>query len=116
MKLLARLMPFLPLSFILLLSSLEVAIIDEELDMEDPYDYEKDNFEDEDEEEDDRYLKVAIVEDKAYWVVNNMFYEADVVDEEIVKEEARPVNAFDMNVRDVNKMMTILDSIEDWKN
>jgi len=61
-------------------------------------------------------LKVAIVEDKAYWVVNNMFYEADVVDEEIVKEEARPVNAFDMNVRDVNKMMTILDSIEDWKN
>jgi hypothetical protein len=107
-------MPFLPLSFILLLSSLEVAIIDEELDIEDPYDYEKDNFEDE--EEDDRYLKVAIVEDKAYWVVNNMFYEADVVDEEIVKEEARPVNAFGMNVRDVNKMMTILDSIEDWKN
>lgn len=114
MKLLVRLMPFLPLSFILLLSSLEVAIIDEELYMEDPYDYEKDNFEDE--EEDDRYLKVAIVEDKAYWVVNNMFYEADIVDEEIVKEEARPVNAFDMNVRDVNKMMTILDSIEDWKN
>lgn len=68
------------------------------------------------EEEDDRYLKVAIVEDKAYWVVNNTLYEADIVDEEIVKEEARPVDAFDMDFREVNKMMTILDSIQDWKN
>jgi len=114
MKLLARLMPFLPLSFILLLSALEVTIIEEELDMDNPYDYEREDFDDE--EEDERYLKVAIVEDKAYWVANNIFYEAEVIDEEIVKEEARPVDAFDMELRDVNKMMTILDNIQDWKN
>jgi len=114
MRLLAKLMPFLPLSFILLLSALEVTIIEEEIDMEDPYDYERDGFNDEEEEE--RYLKVAIVEDKAYWVVNNVFYEADVIDEEIIKEEAKPVAAFDMNMKDVNKMMTILDNIQDWKN
>lgn len=113
MKLLARLMPFLPLSFVLLLSALEITIIDEELDMNDPYDYERDDY---DEEEDDRYLKVAIVEDKAYWVVNNVFYEADVVDEEIIKEDAKPVDAFDMDFREVTKMMTILDNIQDWKN
>lgn len=113
MKFLARLMPFLPLSFILLLSSLEVTIIEEELDMDYPYDYEKDDY---DEEEDDRYLKVAIVEDKAYWVVNNVFYEADVVDEEILKEDAKPVDAFDMDFKEVTKMMTILDNIQDWKN
>jgi len=112
-KLLARLMPFLPLSFILLLSSLEVTIIDEELEMNDPYDYERDDY---DEEEDERYLKVAIVEDKAYWVVNNVFYEADVVDEDIIKEDAKPVDAFDMDFKDVTKMMTILDNIQDWKN
>jgi hypothetical protein len=106
-------MPFLPLSFILLLSSLEVTIIEEELDMDDPYDYERDGY---DEEEDDRYLKVAIVEDKAYWVVNNVFYEADVVDEEILKEDAKPVDAFDMDFKEVTKMMTILDNIQDWKN
>ena len=112
MKFLARLMPFLPLSFILLLSSIELTIIDEELDidMDKPYNYE------DDEEEDDRYLKVAIVEDKAYWVVNNVFYEADVVDEEIIKEDARPVDAFDMDFKQVTKMMTILDNIQDWKN
>lgn len=105
-------MPFLPLSFILLLSSIELTIIDEELDidMDKPYNYE------DDEEEDDRYLKVAIVEDKAYWVVNNVFYEADVIDEEIMKEDARPVDAFDMDFKEVTKMMTILDNIQDWKN
>ena len=112
MKFLAKLMPFLPLSFILLLSSIELTIIDEELDMDmdEPYNYE------DDEEEDDRYLKVAIVEDKAYWVVNNVFYEADVVDEEIMKEDAKPVDAFDMDFKQVTKMMTILDNIQDWKN
>ena len=113
MKLLARLMPILPLSFIMLLAYLEVSIVEEEIDMDKPYDYE-DDFDDE--EEDDRYLKVAIVEDKAYWVVNNIFYEADVIDEEIMKDDAKPVDAFDMNMRDVNKMMTILDNIQDWKN
>jgi hypothetical protein len=111
-RLLVGLMPFLPLSFILLLSSLEITIMDEELDMDmdKPYNYE------DDEEEDEGYLKVAIVEDKAYWVVNNTFYEADVIDEEIMKDDARPVDAFDMNFKDVNKMMTILDNIQDWKN
>ena len=101
-------MPFLPLSFILLLSSLEVTIIDEELDMSDVFDH--------DDEEDERYLRVAIVEDKAYWVVNNTLYEADVIDEEIMKDDARPVDAFDMDFKEVTKMMTILDNIQDWKN
>ena len=108
MKFLANLMPFLPLSFILLLSSLEVTIIDEELDMSDVFDR--------DHEEDERYLRVAIVEDKAYWVVNNTLYEAEVIDEEIMKEDAKPVNAFDMDFKEVTKMMTILDNIQDWKN
>jgi hypothetical protein len=109
MKLLAKIMPFLPLSFMLLLSSIEVSIIEEDFDFDDIYDYEQ-------EEEEERYLKVAIVEDKAYWVVNNTLYEADVIDEEIMKDEARPVNAFLMDFKEVTKMMTILDNIQDWKN
>jgi hypothetical protein len=67
-------------------------------------------------DDEDNFMKVAIVEDKAYWIVNNTFWEADVVDEEIIKEEARQVDAFDLDFKDVNKMMIILDSIEDWKN
>lgn len=103
MKFLGKLLPFFPLSFLLLLGYFRVTLDEEDFDM---------NLE----EEDDRYLRVAIVEDKAYWVVNNTLYEADIVDEEIVKEEARPVNAFEMDFREVSKMMTILDSIQDWKN
>lgn len=100
-------MPFFPLSFIILLSSLEIEVVEEDFDMNDIFDYEKEN---------EKYLRVAIVEDKAYWVINNILYEADVVDEEIVKEEARPVDAFDMDFKEVSKMMAILDNIQDWKN
>ena len=100
-------MPFFPLSFIILLFSLEIIITEEDFDMNDIFD---------NEEEDDRYLKVAIVEDKAYWVVNNTLYEADVIDEEIMKDDAKPVDAFDMDFKEVDKMMTILDNIQDWKN
>jgi hypothetical protein len=106
-KFLAKLMPFFPLSFIILLFSLEIIITEEDFDMNDIFD---------NEEEDDRYLKVAIVEDKAYWVVNNTLYEADVIDEEIMKDDAKPVDAFDMDFKEVDKMMTILDNIQDWKN
>lgn len=107
-------MPILPLSFVILIASLEIEIIEEELDMDldKPYNYEDDD----DYEEEDGYLKVAIVEDKAYWVVNNIFYEAEVIDDEILKEDAKPVDAFDMDFKDVTKMMIILDSIQDWKN
>jgi len=106
-KILAKLMPFFPLSFIILLSALEIDTIEEDFDMSDIFDYEQEN---------EKYLKVAIVEDKAYWVVNNTLYEADVVDEEILKEEARVVDAFDMDFKQVTKMMAILDNIQDWKN
>lgn len=103
MKFIGKLIPFLPLSFILLLNFFKITLNEEDFNM---------NLD----EDDDNYLRVAIVEDKAYWVIDNTLYEADIVDEEIVKEEARPVNAFEMDFREVNKMMTILDSIQDWKN
>lgn len=100
----------MPLSFLLLIGYTTNETNDEEEE-------EKLFFDDyDDEEEDERYLKVAIVDDKAYWVVNNTFYQAEIIDDEIIKEDARPVDAFDIDFKDVNKMMTILDSIEDWKN
>jgi hypothetical protein len=69
-----------------------------------------------DDEDEENFIKVAIVEDKAYWIINNVLYQADVVDGEIAKEEAEPVDAFDMEFNDVNKLMNILDNMQDWKN
>ncbi len=100
-KALAILLPFFPLSFILFIG-LFLQIAEEEDALE--------------ENEDENFIKVAIVEDKAYWVINNILYEANVVDGEIEKEEASPVDAFKMNYKEVNKLMSILDNMQDWKN
>ena len=97
------LLPFLPMSFLLLLNFIVKATEEEE--MHQPLD-----------DEDEGFIKVAIVEDKAYWVINNVLYQADVVDEEIQREYAEPVDAFSMDYREVNKLMNILDNIQDWKN
>ena len=100
---LLTLLPFLPMSFVLFIGfKIETA---EEKEMHQPFD-----------EEDDNFIKVAIVEDKAYWVIDNVLYQADVVDDEIEREYAEPVDAFDMDYKEVNRLMNILDNIQDWKN
>lgn len=63
------------------------------------------------EEDEEEIISVAIFGDKAYWVEDNMFYEADVVNDQINKETSRPVNVFEMSIYDVNKMLFILDNL-----
>ena len=89
--------------YVLPLNFLQMSIVSEEKQYEQFFD------------EDEDYVKVAIAEDKAYWVFNNTLYEAEIIDDEIVREYARPVDAFDMKYEDVTKLMQILDEIEDWE-
>jgi hypothetical protein len=103
-KVLAKVSPFLPLSFMLLFYFLVEALTEEE-EMHQPFN-----------EEDENFIKVAIVEDKAYWVIQNVLYQADIIDEEIDKENASPVDAFSMDFKEVNQLMNILDNMQDWKN
>lgn len=65
-------------------------------------------------DDNDNYIKVAVLDDKAYWVFQNTLYEADVVDDEVVKEDARPVDAFDMHFEQVKELMELLDEMENW--
>ena len=79
--------------------------------------YNKEEHMEEDfDEEDENFIRVAVVEDKAYWIINNVLYQTSVIDGEIMKEEAEPVDAFDMEFSDVNKLMNVLDNMQDWKN
>jgi hypothetical protein len=94
-------LPFMPLAFMLLVSY--IFEVTEEYDLEE-------------QEDDENFIKVAVVEDKAYWIIDNILYEADFVDGEIEKEYARPVDAFEMDYVDVNRLMSILDDMQDWKN
>lgn len=57
-------------------------------------------------------VTIALIEGKAYWVLNNTFYQADVVDGEVDKETSRPIDAFKMSNGDVAKMLFILDNLE----
>jgi hypothetical protein len=105
-KIVLRIMPFLLLSFVILIGNIR--------EIRDEFE-EEFSFDMEDEEDEEVHIKVAVVEDKAYWVFGNVLYEAKITEDEIMKEEAKPVNAFDMKLKDVNKMMTVLDSISDWE-
>jgi hypothetical protein len=62
-------------------------------------------------EEPEEYVHVAMIENKAYWVIGNVFYEADIVDGEVDKDSSRPIDAFNMSRRDLNKMLYILDNL-----
>lgn len=65
------------------------------------------------EEDQQELINVAIFNDKAYWVHENIFYEADIINNEINKESSRPVNVFEMSSYDISKMLFILDNLSE---
>ena len=56
-------------------------------------------------------VKVIILEDQAYWVHNNKFYVADAIDGSVDSETVRPIDTNNMSKRDIDKMLSILDSL-----
>ena len=53
------------------------------------------------------------MDDKAYWVLDNTFYQADIIDGVIDKESSRPVDAYSMSFVDMNRMLFILDHLNE---
>ena len=60
-------------------------------------------------------LRVLVIGPTAYWVRNNIFYEADVEEGEVDKESARAINFTDMDQKEVVKMLDILDHLKNGK-
>jgi hypothetical protein len=56
-------------------------------------------------------VKVINVDDKAYWVIDNVFYVADVVNNNPDPSTARPVDTSNMSKDDIEKMLFILDNL-----
>ena len=69
----------------------------------------EDNFMPNENEED--CISIAIVENQAYWVSDNTFYVAELVNGEIDRASCRPVNVFEMSNTDIRKMLFILDNL-----
>ena len=65
-----------------------------------------------DEDEEGRVtIKAAVYEDKAYWVHENVFYESEVM-REPDWETARPINTMELSPKELNKLLVILDELD----
>jgi hypothetical protein len=60
-------------------------------------------------------FRVLVIGPTAYWVNNNVFYQADVDGGEVNRESARAINFTDMDQKEVVKMLDILDHLKNGK-
>lgn len=66
-------------------------------------------------DQDREIVRVAVYEDKAYWVYDNVFYESDVTREPDF-ETARPIDTMSMSPNQLKDLLNILDELEDHNN
>jgi len=63
--------------------------------------------------EDKTRVKVIIMDNQAYWIKNNLFYTADIEDNNIEKDTARVVDTIHMDKVQLDKMLFIMDQLRD---
>jgi hypothetical protein len=56
-------------------------------------------------------IKVMAIEDKAYWVANNIFYSADLIDNMPDFLNAQPIDTENMSQEELDKLMFVLDNL-----
>jgi hypothetical protein len=56
-------------------------------------------------------IKIIVIEDRAYWIKDNIFYSADTQNGDILGDTADPVNVSVMSKKDMEKMLFILDNL-----
>ena len=61
-------------------------------------------------------VKIVMTEDKAYWVVDNVFYVSDIIDDRPDMSSAKPIDTSNMSKSDIDKMLFILDNLDRGKN
>lgn len=78
------------------------------------YDYDEEDEEDFffDDEEHAETVRVAVYEDRAYWVHGNVFYESEVIREPDFTT-ARPIDTMSLSQKDLTKLMVILDELQE---
>jgi len=56
-------------------------------------------------------VRVAILDDKAYWVYHNTLYETDVYDGDPDFDSAQPVDTMSLPHKELDRLLYILDSL-----
>lgn len=73
------------------------------------YDYDDEEYSD---EENVPVVRVAVYEEKAYWVHENIFYESEVIREPDFTT-ARPIDTMSMSAKQLNELLGILDELKE---
>lgn len=73
---------------------------------------ENDDYMEEDDEESSETVKVAVYEDKAYWVHNNVFYQSEVTREPDFAT-AQPIDTMKMSQKELTKLLKVLDDLKE---
>lgn len=56
-------------------------------------------------------VKLVLAEDRAYWVADNVFYTADIVNDYPDMSTAKPIDTSNLSRQDIDKMLFILDNL-----
>lgn len=59
-------------------------------------------------------IRVAVYDEKAYWVYDNVFYESDLMQEPDFST-ARPIDTEELSAKELNKLMIILDELQNYE-
>ena len=66
--------------------------------------------------QEEAYIRVVIVDGKAYWIKENTFYTAEVVDGMVDKESTKEVDTMSMNDVELKKMLVIVETLREGKD
>lgn len=59
--------------------------------------------------------KVVILDQKAYWISNNIFYVGEAVNGKVKPETGEPLDTSNMSKKEIDKMLFILDNLKNGK-
>lgn len=74
-------------------------------------DDEEDHYDDDDYDEKET-VRVAVYDEKAYWVYENVFYQSDITREPDFST-AEPVDTMTLDQKELKKLMNILDELKE---
>ena len=65
---------------------------------------------------DDRTTDIIVIDNRAYWVSDSVFYTSNIVDGKPNISDAAPVDIYNMPKKELDKMLFILDNLSGGKN
>jgi len=61
----------------------------------------------------ERTTKMIAIDDKAYWIRDNRFFVAEIIDGKVNHDTAQEVDIINMPKKDLDKMLFIIDNLKD---